>query len=306
MSAAICVEVHYGLGTHSVDLRPDDLTHLLKAFWASIWPYSLSLGAARTSVIQQYLRIFSEDWFVGTCRVLIFLNGVFTLWATVTAIFMCHPVAYFWDNSIAHGYCINRFNFWFAYSAIGIVLDISIAVVPLPLLRKVPLTTPKKMALMVAFALGGATCLASIVRFPSLDRVAHSDDPSYDNTQAALLSAVEVYAGILGSCVPTLSRCASYITLSLKTKIEASRAKHRVWFGRGQKYTQAPKPLDFDFDFAGIECGGMKSTGSPQVWREEQLPRRHYTDDWNADNPYTISPTRVPISFTTCSATAKA
>lgn len=245
MSIAICVQVRYGLGTHSVNLQPGDSVPLLRAFWASIWPYALALGATRTSVMQQYLRIISEDWFIRTCQVLNLLNAIFTFWATVTAIFMCHSVEYFWNDSIAYGHCINRFNFWFAYSAIGIVLDISIAVISLPLLRKVPLTKPKKIALMAAFALGGATCLASIVRFPSLNRVAHSTDLSYDNAQAALLSAVEVYAGILGSCVPTLSRCASYIALYLKTKMQASRAKHRVWFGTRQNHAQISTPLGF-------------------------------------------------------------
>ena len=303
MSVAICVQVRFGLGTHSVNLQPGDSISLLRAFWASIWPYALALGATRTSVIQQYLRIISEDWFVGTCRVLILLNAIFTLWATVTAIFMCHPVEYFWNDSIVHGYCINRFNFWFAYSTIGIVLDISIAVISLPFLRRVPLTKPKKIALMAAFALGGATCLASIVRFPSLNKVAHSTDLSYDNAQAALLSAVEVYAGILGSCVPTLSRCASYIVLFLKTKMQASRDKHRVWFGARQNYAQFRTPLGFSLD--GYEFGDV-TRSSPTSWNNQHLLRQHLTEDWNGDDLHTAWPTAIPTSITTCSATIKA
>lgn len=59
---------------------------------------------------------------------------------------------------------------------------------------------------MAVFALGGFVCIISILRLPFLYAGIHTDDVSYHNPMAAILSNIECNIGILCSCIPTL-RC---------------------------------------------------------------------------------------------------
>jgi len=57
---------------------------------------------------------------------------------------------------------------------------------------------------MIVFALGGFTCIISILRLQSLLVFLQTTDFSYHNPLAAIWSSLEVNIGILCSCLPTL------------------------------------------------------------------------------------------------------
>lgn len=57
---------------------------------------------------------------------------------------------------------------------------------------------------MVVFALGGFTCIISILRLQSLLVFLHDPDLSWHNPLVAIWSSMEVNVGILCSCLPTL------------------------------------------------------------------------------------------------------
>jgi len=57
---------------------------------------------------------------------------------------------------------------------------------------------------MIVFALGGFTCIISILRLQSLLVFLQTTDISYHNPLAAIWSSLEVNIGILCSCLPTL------------------------------------------------------------------------------------------------------
>ena len=57
---------------------------------------------------------------------------------------------------------------------------------------------------MIVFALGGFTCIISILRLQSLLVFLQTTDISYHNPLAAIWSSLEVNTGIVCSCLPTL------------------------------------------------------------------------------------------------------
>jgi hypothetical protein len=57
---------------------------------------------------------------------------------------------------------------------------------------------------MIVFALGGFTCIISILRLQSLLVFLQTTDISYHNPLAAIWSSLEVNIGITCSCIPTL------------------------------------------------------------------------------------------------------
>jgi hypothetical protein len=62
---------------------------------------------------------------------------------------------------------------------------------------------------MIVFALGGFTCVISILRLQSLLVFLHNTDISWHNPLAAIWSSLEVNIGILCSCLPTLKAMVS-------------------------------------------------------------------------------------------------
>ena len=70
-------------------------------------------------------------------------------------IFICTPVAYFWDRTIAKGHCVNLLAFWFSNASFNIVTDLMICVLPVPVLRSLQLPRKQKVMLIAVFVVGG-------------------------------------------------------------------------------------------------------------------------------------------------------
>jgi len=97
----------------------------------------------------------------------------------------------------------------FSNAALNILTDILITGLPLPFLSALQLPRRQRIALMTVFALGGFTCIISILRLESLLTFLHNTDISWNNPLAAIWSSVEVNTGILCSCLPTLKALVS-------------------------------------------------------------------------------------------------
>jgi hypothetical protein len=71
------------------------------------------------------------------------------------SIFACTPIAFFWNMQIQGGHCINRMAFWFSNATFNIISDITICIVPIPVLKSLNLPQKQKIGLLLVFTLGG-------------------------------------------------------------------------------------------------------------------------------------------------------
>ncbi|KAK3718219.1 hypothetical protein LTR37_005334 [Vermiconidia calcicola] len=194
----------------SQQLCPNDKTQSSIWFWASVWIYYLALCFVKLSILLQYLRVFPQDKFRTACYVLMAVIVAYSCGTVFSAVFACTPVAYFWDRSL-DGSCVNQTAVWFANASINIVTDICTAILPLPVLKSLPIPTKQRYALMVVFSLGGFTCIVSILRLQSIYVVSQTKDITWNNPLAAIWSSTEVNVGIICSCLPTLKGCVKQI-----------------------------------------------------------------------------------------------
>jgi hypothetical protein len=74
--------------------------------------YGLSLTCTKISILLQYLRLFPQKWFRISAWTIILIVGCYNFFAIFTTIFMCTPVAKFWDMTITGGHCLDRFAIW--------------------------------------------------------------------------------------------------------------------------------------------------------------------------------------------------
>ncbi|KXT12450.1 hypothetical protein AC579_7374 [Pseudocercospora musae] len=198
--------VETGMGKHESELSYSEAEENRKALWSSIIIYNLGLTSTKLSILLQYQRIFPQRNFRITNWTVMGIVISYALWRFFSAIFACVPVQAYWDISIIHKTCLPRATVSFASAGLNIATDISITILPLPLLKKLELPKRQKRILMAVFCLGGVVCIISILRLYALYVLWNSKDVSYDNGMAAIWSNLECNVGIICSCLPTL-RC---------------------------------------------------------------------------------------------------
>jgi hypothetical protein len=116
--------------------------------------YNSSLFSTKASIVLLYLRAFPARSMRIACYVALGFIGVYGLWAILSGYLNCIPVAKFWDNTLDGG-CINMEALWFSNAIVHIITDITILLMPMPILSSLQLPRKQKIALMAVFALGG-------------------------------------------------------------------------------------------------------------------------------------------------------
>lgn len=115
--------------------------------------YNAALTSVKFTFLLQYYRIFG----LTKIRRAITIAGVFigswTLSQLLIVIFTCHPIDKFWDRS-RPGTCIPSLPFWYINAAGNILTDVTIFVLPLPVLRTLNLRRNQKIVLLGIFSLG--------------------------------------------------------------------------------------------------------------------------------------------------------
>lgn len=271
------------MGRHIDTLTPQELVTSLKPFWASIVIYNLGLFLCKFSILLQYLRIFPYRLF----RILNFSLMTFifawSCWTVFSAIFSCRPVEYFWNKSIPGGKCLSQWAVWFANAGVNIVTDVLVATLPLPFLNQLQLPKRQRIALMIVFALGGFTCIISILRLQSLLVFLQTTDISWHNPLAAIWSSLEVNIGIVCSCLPTLKTMVSRwfpraFSSGYLHGSDNSHERRENRRGEGESSGSSNKPTDkFSFDALGRAPGVEHATQKTTV-RSEPCERRGRND----------------------------
>ncbi|KAL2756426.1 hypothetical protein ACRALDRAFT_2075680, partial [Sodiomyces alcalophilus JCM 7366] len=202
-AVAIGLESKYGLGSHTW-MQPDEhFIPYMKAFYASVIVYNVSMCLVKISVLLQYRRIFS----VGMIQTITFYGICFlSAWALTLCFLLplvCVPVAKFWDASIP-GRCLDSLAIWYTMASINVATDFAVFFMPLPVIRSLQLPRRQKLMLVGVFGLGLLTCIISIIRIRTLKVAASTDDPNWDNVDAATWSFLEVTIAAIAASLPTL------------------------------------------------------------------------------------------------------
>lgn len=72
----------------------------------------------------------------------------------VTFILQCYPVYSFWHPAAAI-HCINRNEFYLVAAVLGLLTDVVLVTMPMPVLWNLKMTTKKKVQLSIVFFVGG-------------------------------------------------------------------------------------------------------------------------------------------------------
>lgn len=136
-----------------VETSLEQVAHAIKASYVTIILYNISLTLAKLSVLFQYLRIFTTPNVKRICYAQMVIIIIYGLWTVLSSIFVCSPIASFWDVTIK-GKCLPKGPIWFTNAGINIVTDIMIVLIPAPLIRRLQLSRRQKIGLYMVFMIG--------------------------------------------------------------------------------------------------------------------------------------------------------
>lgn len=168
----------------------------MQMLWVAIPMYNASLACTKYSILFQYLRIFPSRPFRIASYTVMGVVATYSSWAIVSGFVNCVPVAKFWNRSI-EGNCLSFEALWFFNAAMNIATDLTLLIMPMPLLSQLKLPRTQKIALVGVFAIGGLyvpsilfirnwgclpesyrVVITSALRLSSLHTVAKSADTS--------------------------------------------------------------------------------------------------------------------------------
>lgn len=134
------------------------------------------------SILVFYFRVFPESstlirvgsW---TLAAIVICFGIAN---TLTMIFQCTPVHFFWESWAGEttGTCINISLYSWVRAAIEIVVDVCIMALPLPSLFKLQLSGKRKILVLGMFMVGFIITVVSCLRLQSLLQFAKTQNPT--------------------------------------------------------------------------------------------------------------------------------
>lgn len=106
----------------------------------------------KVSILVQYLRIFPVRRFRLSCYCLLAIVAAAGTWAVSSNIFLCNPVAFAWSDTLLKGYCMDRNLLWYTNAGLNIALDLTILLLPMPLIRRLQIPQSQKRGLVMMLA----------------------------------------------------------------------------------------------------------------------------------------------------------
>ncbi|KAJ4417854.1 hypothetical protein N0V82_005911 [Gnomoniopsis sp. IMI 355080] len=221
LNTSTILEAHFGVGRHSWLASSEDAMLQLQCLFSAIELYIWSLCFVKLSLLLQYRRIFPANWLQRVSLVIMVFACTWNVVQSILVAFACVPM------SIIHpalaGKCLDSLTIWYIAAGINIVTDFIVWLLPLPLIQSLQLPMRQKALLCMVFGLGLFTCVISIVRATTLRVVVETNDPSWNGSDGAIWSMLEVNLAILCSCLPTIRYLVAQILPCLGLRTQASK-----------------------------------------------------------------------------------
>ncbi|KFY79883.1 hypothetical protein V499_01188 [Pseudogymnoascus sp. VKM F-103] len=221
VTLSIVFGVANGLGRHDADIPHESRDDFRKCVYSFSVLYNPALMATKTSILLFYLRLSKNKKYfrLATYLTLAVVNIAGTI-LTFFSIFLCDPITKTFSDSSGQK-CIRLVTLYFAASPTNVATDIVILMLPIPILTGTQLPRKQKIILVLTFALWLFVMIVDVIRInvlqntiliitaggrvPTLtDSFEDTADFAYLVAPALMWSAVEINAGIVCACIPTL------------------------------------------------------------------------------------------------------
>ncbi|KAK7746794.1 hypothetical protein SLS53_001982 [Cytospora paraplurivora] len=204
-----------GIGYPLIQVAPNDRLLIRKAYFAGWLLQCWANTFVRLSILDFIHQVFSVRKF----RLAIYLceaaTVAYLVGCTIAWLATCRPIKFNWElGTDVPQHCVNNSLKFLLSAVFNLVLDLSILLLPMPMLWTLQMNMRKKVALSFVFGLGIFVCFATAWR--TYNVVEFSKPASQKNftvtiIEDALWSGLEITLGIINACLPVMQPAAQHI-----------------------------------------------------------------------------------------------
>ncbi|OLN94288.1 hypothetical protein CCHL11_02818 [Colletotrichum chlorophyti] len=174
-------QLHYGLGHHIWEITASNFSNLQKWLYISSLLYSPAAFFTKVALMLLTTRVFSVDRVVTkSLQALLFFFLIAYIPAQVAKAVVCLPVEAFWDPTVSHFTCINQTKLFIYDTAISIVSDAIILIVPVVLTWRLRVSMARKIKIVGLLGAGGVAVSITAYRMYLVIRYENTADSTAD------------------------------------------------------------------------------------------------------------------------------
>ncbi|KAN0089257.1 hypothetical protein V8E51_019517 [Hyaloscypha variabilis] len=209
LAVALCslymLSAKYGEGLHIQYLQPANVPAYSQVLLLEGLFYGLCQMFIKLSYLALYLRLAPDTTYRIILYGLVVLVTLFGISTSIASMLLCIPFKKAWQPDIP-GTCIKVYPFYISFTALNMVFDLAIFILPIPILLRLHLPRRQRVGLACIFGLGlmQVVLVASIARLQAMVNLFSAPSYESDNTWTTvnliIWSAVEIHLGLLISC----------------------------------------------------------------------------------------------------------
>ncbi|KAG6023967.1 hypothetical protein E4U19_004021 [Claviceps sp. Clav32 group G5] len=200
--------VQSGIGRHNASFtNEDDLVAAIMWQALGVAIYILNMMFIKLSIGVFLLRIATQKPYIWAIRIVLVIITLWSIGLFIWNLLQCTPIEKQWDFRITDGQCAGASEVLtaaYALSVMTIVTDWFFALIPIPMLWGVKMSTQAKTTVILILSLGIFASVATLIRFRFLTSIERTDDILFRATNASIWSLVEVGVAIIASSLATV------------------------------------------------------------------------------------------------------
>ncbi|KAI0435745.1 hypothetical protein F4803DRAFT_544504 [Xylaria telfairii] len=203
-SYVFCVQV--APGVHMWDLRLKDLEQFFYYVFLAAALYGPTIFLIKLSILWQYVQVFMPNrqpsGLYWTTISLIAAN--LTVYVVLLGLYIgsCQPVRKRWDPLVTGGHCLDSLVFNVIASAVNIVSDTAILLLPQAVIWRLNMPPRQKLAVSLIFFVAILAIASAGVRLYYAVKTMGSNDITWFTFQTGIWSQIEIDLGIIVACMP--------------------------------------------------------------------------------------------------------
>lgn len=143
-----------GSGRHMTEIAPQHRNRIFRIFTVGQPTWAASNTCVKFSILHLYMEIFPSKRLRNFCVGTMIVTGLYFVSVLLETFLLCSPVQFNWDKTISGSCNEHSMAAYIMAGVTNLVIDVFIVVLPMPVLWKLRLPLPKKIAVISMFSLG--------------------------------------------------------------------------------------------------------------------------------------------------------
>ncbi|CVL06014.1 related to integral membrane protein PTH11 [Fusarium mangiferae] len=193
-------------GVHAWELPLEKFNEGNQLTFISPILYAVCTACSKMALALFYRRLSPQRWWKWSVYSVFFLVAGYNPAILLVVLFGCTPFKKSWDLTIHEGSCVHRGAVYICTAGLGILSDLILLIMPLPMIPQLQMPPRQKAGLVVLFVIGSATLVTSVVRLVLLVPIVNANDYTWVLSSAVVWIFVEANLLIICASLTTLRR----------------------------------------------------------------------------------------------------